>query len=374
MRVKELNWSTVPDHAISIFIGRRKSGKSVNIIDTFYRKRDRYSYGLVFCGSKATIKDYERHFPSSFIYYGYHSDVVGRLIDKQELAVEMGVAKNVFILVDDCMWAKKSILKDPNIRRLFMNGRHSRIFFVLSMQYCMDLHPSLRQQIDLTFLSREKNPQNRERLYKNYNVCFRNAEEFDSCMLQCTQNHETFVLNNGASDSDRPEDNVNWWKSVYAPGGRRCPERVRPGHAYCPSCVRIHGNKRGLHKQQTCSAPFRVNMNGSWWNFHRKRFNPRHFIKDDTVNANAFTVTKVMRKTSGKPEKKPEAPASAKPRPAKKCAATSASAKLMRMRKAMSTTKTESAAKWMSKQRSENIGARKSAFGRIRDTGNDRFV
>jgi hypothetical protein len=155
MRIKELEWSNVPDAAVTIFIGRRKSGKSVNILDTFYQKRNVFSHGLVFCGSKSTIKDYEKHFPSTFIYYGYHSDVVGKLIDKQEQDVELGCAKPVFILVDDCMWAKKSILQDPNIRRIFI-GRHSLIFFVLSMQYCMDLHPSLRQQIDCTFLSRKK--------------------------------------------------------------------------------------------------------------------------------------------------------------------------------------------------------------------------
>jgi hypothetical protein len=365
MRIRELNWANVPDHAVSVYIGRRKSGKSVNILDTFYTKRNSFKFGLVFCGSKATIKDYEAHFPSSFIYYGYHSDVVGKLISKQEREVELGIAKSVFILVDDCMWEKKSILKDPNIRRLFMNGRHCKIFFVLSMQYCMDIGPGLRQQIDMTYLSREKNPQNRERLFNNYNVCFQKKEQFDSCMMQCTQDHETFVLNNdGDTASDKVEDNVNWWKSVYVKGGRGCPERPSGGSAYCASCVRFYPTARHDQRQTRCLGTFRVSPNGSWWKFHKKKYNPRHFMKsseDDT-----FTVTKVgTRKTS--PAKaapaKARMPTAAAPRPilqpsAKQCAIE----QLMKTKASLTSTRSTRSSDWISRQRAQNIGPRTSSF------------
>jgi hypothetical protein len=273
MRIPELKFKDVPDAAIVLCIGRRKSGKTVNIIDIFFKKRESFKFGLVFCGSKATIKLYENHFPSSFIYYGYHPTVLADAIAKQEQDVEMGCAKPMFILVDDCMWDKKGILKDPNIRRVFMNGRHDLIFFVLSMQYCMDIPPDLRQQVDFTFLSREKNPDNRERLYNNYNVCFTSNEQFDSCMQQCTQNHETFVLSNASeTDSDKPEDNVYWWKSKWLAGGRK----------------------------------FRVHKDGTWWKYHRKRYNPKHFmIKNDMVVKNhnkGFTVTKLRARKVRKPQ------------------------------------------------------------------------
>ena len=327
MRVQELDWGTVPDQAVCIYIGRRKSGKTTNIIDTFFKKRNSFKMGLVFCGSKATIKEYEQHFPSSFIYYGYHSDVVGAVINKQERDVEMGCAKPIFILVDDCMWAKKSILGDPNIRRLFMNGRHSLIFFVLSMQYCMDLHPSLRQQIDFTFLSREKNPQNRERLYKNYNVCFKSHEQFESTMRQCTQNHETFVLNNGDTESDQPEDNVYWWKAKWKKEGRR----------------------------------FRVNKWGTWWKYHRKRFNPGHFMTDENEykqvtgkagkkgdHRAAMVVTKIKknrRKCVHTQQKQPTPHHISRP---------------------PDSTHTNNAAEWLRNQRKQNLGPRRGPFSQSR--------
>jgi hypothetical protein len=196
-----------------------------------------------------------------------------------------------------------------------MNGRHSLIFFVLSMQYCMDLHPSLRQQIDFTFLSREKNPQNRERLYKNYNVCFKSYQEFESCMQSCTMNHETLVLNNGNSESDKIEDNVNWWRSKHVSiekGGRR----------------------------------FRVNPNGTWWQFHHERFNPEYYNTNNTTNSttpknmgNGMIVTKV--KTTKFKRKRKDT---------------------RKRTPAMPSTQTKLAADWMQKQRHQNIGDRRSSF------------
>jgi hypothetical protein len=327
MKIKEFDWATVPDQAVMIYIGRRKSGKTTNIIDTFYKKRNSFKAGLIFCGSKATIKEYERHFPSSFIYYGYHSDVLGALIDKQEMDVEMGVAAPMFILVDDCMWAKKSILADPNIRRVFMNGRHSLIFFVLSMQYCMDLHPSLRQQIDYTFLSREKNPQNRERLYKNYNVCFTSYEQFDECMKKCTLNHETMILNNEATDSDLPEDNVFWWKAKYVKDGRK----------------------------------FRVNKYGSWWQFHKKRYNPRHYIKDAQIQTKhnigaGVIVTKVR---SSNKRKRTRSSTNHNNKWHNHNGQHARGEIVTRKKYVNQSTK---AAEWMNQQRQQNMGPRKKSF------------
>jgi hypothetical protein len=311
MKITEFDWNTVPDEAVMIYIGRRKSGKTTNIIDTFYKKRKAFKMGLIFCGSKSTIKEYEDHFPSSFIYYGYDSTVLGKVIDKQETDVELGVAKPIFILVDDCMWAKKSILGDPNIRRVFMNGRHSKIFFCLSMQYCMDLHPALRQQIDYTFLSREKNPQNRDRLYKNYNVCFRDAPQFDNTMMQCTLDFETMVLNNGSTESDQPEDNVFWWKAKYVPGGRK----------------------------------FRVNKRGSWWKYHKKKYNPRHFIKDETApggtRSPGMMITKVK---TAKRRRKPPPPALVHGQ---------------RLCPVPQSSNTPNAQAWLQRQRQQNLGPRK---------------
>ena len=340
MRIKPLEWETVPDASVCIFIGRRKSGKTVNIIDMFFKKRNAFTFGLVFCGSKKTIKQYEKHFPSSFIYDGYHPKVLKALFDKQERDVEQGIAKPVFVLVDDCSWAKKAITTDPTIRRVFMNGRHALIFFVLSMQYCMDLPPALRQQIDYTFLSRDKSPQSRQRLYDNYNVCFRSFAEFDAVMKKFTLNHSTMVLCSGDTESDEPEDNVFWWKSE------------------------LHDRPRIDRRTGRPLPPYRVNARGTGWKYHRKRFNKRYFmgVDDQGKGGNRkggrgsgksdFVITKVpvTRRPPPSMQRQPPPRRRWQPPPTP------------RRRQPPTSTHTPNAAKWMQRERTKNLGQRRSGL------------
>jgi hypothetical protein len=103
--------------------------------------------------------------------------------------------------------------------------------------------------VDFIFLSKEKNPKNRERLYENFNPCFSDFKEFDPVMQACTQNRETFVLDNHSADSDKVEDNCFWFRSKFVPGGRN----------------------------------FRVNPNGTWWKFHRQKFDPKHYLRPEEL-------------------------------------------------------------------------------------------
>ena len=258
MQIKQLDFKHVPDHCIIVCIGRRKAGKTQNVLDILYHKRNSFSHGIVFCGSKATIKEYEKVIPSTFIHDGFESSLLKQIVDKQERDVELDQARNIFIILDDLMYTKTSITKDPTVRRIAMNGRHARIFLILTMQYSMDLDPSIRQQIDFVFLSREKNPHYREKLYNAYNVCFRTFSEFDRVMQGCTQNYETFVMTSaGDTESDRPEDNVFWFKSKL---GRN----------------------------------YRINKTGTWWKYHKEKFDKQYFLQGTGTGLPAINAVKKL--------------------------------------------------------------------------------
>lgn len=247
--------SVLPDAGIVVCIGRRKSGKTVNILDLLFQKRNAFSHGIVFCGSKATCREYQQHIPSVFIHDEFNPKLLESIVNKQERDVEMGTAKPIFVLLDDLMYAKGAVTKDKTVRRIAFNGRHAKIFLILSMQYSMDLDPSIRQQIDFVFLSREKNVHYREKLYNAYNVCFDTFKSFDRAMQGCTQNFETFVLSSASdTQSDKPEDNCFWFKSKL---GRK----------------------------------FRMNAKGSWWKFHRRMYDPKHFLRG--CGSDQATVTLV---------------------------------------------------------------------------------
>ena len=120
--------------------------------------------------------------------------------------------------MDDCMY-DRSFMRDTVIRQLFMNGRHWKIFFLLTMQYCMDLSPDLRANVDYVFVLRENVIQNRERLYKAFFGVFPSFDLFNKVMSACTENYECLVLDN-TSRSNKLEDCVFYYKAPIRKGFR----------------------------------------------------------------------------------------------------------------------------------------------------------
>jgi hypothetical protein len=118
---------------------------------------------------------------------------------------------DAFVLLDDCMYDKKMI-RDPNIRGIFMNGRHWRLLFILTMQYCMDLPPDLRANIDFVFVLRENIVQNQDKLYKNFFGIFPDAATFREVMNSCTEGYDCMVLDN-TSRSNKIEDCIFWYRA-----------------------------------------------------------------------------------------------------------------------------------------------------------------
>ena len=116
-----------------------------------------------------------------------------------------------FLILDDCMF-DNSWTKDKNIRSLFMNGRHFKMLFIITMQYSMGIPPSLRTNVDYVFILRENIVANRKRLYEQYAGMFPTFEIFCQVMDQCTENYECLVINNNAK-SNKLEDQVFWYKA-----------------------------------------------------------------------------------------------------------------------------------------------------------------
>ena len=118
---------------------------------------------------------------------------------------------SAFLILDDCLY-DQTWIKDANIRSLFMNGRHYKIMFIITMQYALGIPPSLRTNIDYVFILRENYVSNRKRLYEHYAGMFPTFEIFCQVMDQCTENYECLVIHNNAK-SNKLEDQVFWYKA-----------------------------------------------------------------------------------------------------------------------------------------------------------------
>jgi hypothetical protein len=240
LKLRKFKPQNMDDNRICVFIGKRNTGKSVLLTDMLYHKRH-IPVGVVMSGTEEGNKHYQNYVPDLFIYNEYKEDVLEKVVGRQKTMLKKGEKNfNSFIILDDCMYDKKC-LRDKVMRLIFYNGRHWGIWFALSMQYCMDLTPDLRANIDYIFILRENIIQNREKIYKNFFGIFPNFDMFNQVMDACTENYECIVLDN-TSRSNKIEDVVFWYKA-------------------------------SLHDTYKAGHP-------KFWNSHKKKYDPKHDERD----------------------------------------------------------------------------------------------
>lgn len=211
IQLKKFDPTKVADDKVCVFIGKRGTGKSTLVTDILYHKKH-LPVGVVMSATEEGNQYYKQYVPDLFIYSDYDRETIERVLDRQKTVVSKGSENpGAFLLLDDCMYDRK-FMKDVCIRQCFMNGRHWKIFFMLTMQYCMDLTPDLRANVDYVFILRENVIQNREKLWKNFFGIFPTFDMFNQVMSSCTENYECLVLDN-TSKSNKIEDCVFWYKA-----------------------------------------------------------------------------------------------------------------------------------------------------------------
>ena len=142
-------------------------------------------------------------------------------------------------IIDDCT-DNPTILRDPLFQNYYKNGRHWKMIHILSLQYCLDVLPNIRTNIDYTFIMRESNLKNRKSLWENYAGIIPTFEEFEAIFSTITEDYTALVINNRVQ-SNKLEDCVFWYKA----NPNRFPENWKFGH---PTA----------------------------WDFHNQRFDPQN--------------------------------------------------------------------------------------------------
>ena len=213
LNIRRFDPKTVPDLGVVVFVGRSGSGKTVAMMDMLYHKRKKFDRFLVMSGSTDTAADFARHIPPICVFEGFDEQRITNIYKEQEANVARGICKPLMIILDDLMYQSKLLEKSEVMNRIFMNGRHAQILVFISMQYCKSLGPCLRQQATYIFATREKNPENRGRIYESFNTVFHSKSEFDAVFNACTKNREILVLSNTFNESDEITANAFWYKA-----------------------------------------------------------------------------------------------------------------------------------------------------------------
>jgi len=230
LELKAFDMSTLKDDSVVVFIGRRNTGKSVLVKDVMHRNQ-KLPVGVVISGTERANHHYETFIPGMFIYDEYEPDIIKKFLDRQEKICDQQfqekqkyggsvIDPRAFLILDDCLF-DASWTSDKSIRYIFMNGRHLKIFFLITMQYPLGVPPSLRTNIDFVFILRENYVSNRKRIYENFAGMFPTFDVFCQIMDQCTENYECLVINNKVQ-SNKLEDMVFFYKAKMHDDFRVC--------------------------------------------------------------------------------------------------------------------------------------------------------
>ena len=219
IQLRKFDISQIKDDKVVVLIGKRDTGKSFLCKDILYYHSD-IPVGQVISGTEAANQFYGSLVPKLFIHEEFSSEIVDNMLKRQKMMVEKknsgdNVDPRAFLILDDCLYDNKWT-KDKCMRSVFMNGRHWKLLFLLTMQYALGVPPNLRTNIDFVFILRENYVSNRKRLYEHYAGMFPTFEMFCQVMDQCTENYECLVINNNAK-SNKLTDQVFWYKAEPHP-------------------------------------------------------------------------------------------------------------------------------------------------------------
>ena len=221
LELKKFDISTIDSDKVCVFIGKRETGKSFLVKDLLYYHKN-LPLGTVISGTEGANQFYSKMVPNLFIHEEYSPLVISNALKRQKLVVKKrmkgidtygksNINPSAFLILDDCLY-DNTWIKDPNIRTLFMNGRHYKMLFIITMQYALGIPPNLRTNIDYVFILRENYVSNRRKLYEHYAGMFPTFEIFCQVMDQCTEDYNCLVINNNAK-SNKLEDQVYWYKA-----------------------------------------------------------------------------------------------------------------------------------------------------------------
>lgn len=225
LNIRKFDISKIRSDATIVAIAPRRSGKSFLIRDILYHQRD-IPIGVVMSGTEEASPFFSDFMPKLFIHDNYDSSIISNLVKRQTKIIEKSkeekrryghtnINPNAFVILDDLMF-DTSWVNDIEVKKLFMNGRHYKILYCLTMQSPLGISPSLRDNIDYVFLLRCSKLSTRKKLYEHYAGMFPTFDSFCQVFDSCTENFECLVIDN-TTRSNKIEDMVFWYKAKEPP-------------------------------------------------------------------------------------------------------------------------------------------------------------
>jgi hypothetical protein len=207
-------------HFVGVMCAKRGSGKSYLTRDVLYRLHCAgFPRCVIFSQTETANCFFSDFIPGVFIHSPFNLNTLTDIWNKQkEIIMKQSCGQldanqdtRILILLDDCSFERKTFTSNV-IREMVCNGRHYNLTLIITLQYLMDMPPTLRSNIDFAWFFADNIRTNRERLYRQFCGFYPSYRTFEAVFEACTGDYECMVVNS-TTTSTAPEDIVSYYKA-----------------------------------------------------------------------------------------------------------------------------------------------------------------
>lgn len=204
LQIQEFTLDEMVRDPTIVMIAKRGGGKSWITRAIMFKYSD-IPVGIIISPTEQESPFFSNFFPDTFIFYKYDTQILKKLFFRQYQIIKKAREKHAMgkyidpraiLVMDDCLASKGEWSKDDRIREIFLNGRHKRITYILTMQFPLGILPELRTNIDYVFLLADDTTSNLKRLYEHYAGIFQDFNLFRQVFSQLTQDKTAMVIKN----------------------------------------------------------------------------------------------------------------------------------------------------------------------------------
>jgi len=224
--IKELDPSNIKKSSKIVMIGKPGTGKSSIIASILFLKKHLYPVIQVFSGTENHTGFFKQFVPELFIYDDIDEEAIMNFVKRQVIAKKYLENPYGVLVIDDCTDDPK-ILNKPLFQKLYKNGRHFNMLFILSLQYALDIKPNIRNNIDGVFIMRETNINTRKKLWENYASVIPTFSMFCKIMDEITSDYTALYIDNQTTTNDY-RDCIYYYKAPI-----NLPKYIWFGSEYC---------------------------------------------------------------------------------------------------------------------------------------------
>ncbi len=204
-----------------VAVGKRRTGKSWIFRNLLYLMKDKFPAGICISQTDELNKFWRQYMPKQYIFNEYKPEILDAVFlrqkkilnDPQLTQQQKDVQAPFFVILDDVISDPAFQRNEPQIKSLFVNGRHYKLFVLITTQYAKAITPTLRGNTDFLFILKTVQQRQREALWEDF-ADFLTKDAFSQMIDAYTEDNESLVVNTCPETKVTAKDMMSWFKAI----------------------------------------------------------------------------------------------------------------------------------------------------------------